>query len=392
MEKQIICIDISNVVPGKGGTGGGITTYAINLIKHLDSLLNDNGFKIYCVKNSELTGLVEFNNITTINVKVNNSNIFSRLYWLHVRLPLFCKKKKVMVLHRIVPELPAIKVCKYIITLHDFMFDFYLQHSRLKKYLDKANILKFRLFKKFCHWAIGASDGIIVPADTILDELNKMFSLKNKKALTIHEASEFPGNKIVEKRLSTVNNYKLNIGVVAGFYPHKGHFKVLKLARIFLDLGFTDFKIFLRGSKVYKPYVSDVEKEIVRLELEDFVTFEPFVKKISLEEIYAGFDLVLLLSEYEGFGLPVLEAQSHSVPVACSRIPIFEEVLKESAIYLNPDFSDEEASVFLKEILNKEKLKRKTEEGLDNVARFSWYNMSDETLSLYKYFIRRGVE
>ncbi|MEP7230453.1 MAG: glycosyltransferase [Ginsengibacter sp.] len=388
MEKQIICIDISNVVPGKGGTGGGITTYAINLIKHLDSLLNDNNFKIYCIKNSELTSLGEFNNITTIDVKVNNSNIFSRLYWLHVRLPFFCKKKEVTVLHRIVPELPAIKVCKYIITLHDFMFDFYLQNSHLKKYLDKANIIKFRLFRKFCHLSIGVSDGIIVPADTILDELKKMFRLKNKKAVTIHEASEFPGHKTIEKKQAIVNDNELNIGVVAGFYPHKGHFKILKLATIFLDLGFTDFKIFLRGSKVYKPYVSDVEKEIVKLGLEDFVKFEPFVKKISLEEIYAAFDLVLLLSEYEGFGLPVLEAQSNSVPVACSRIPIFEEVLRKSAIYLNPDFSREDAADFLKEIRNKEHLKEKTEEGLNNVARFSWSTMAGETLSLYKYFIK----
>lgn len=389
-KENSICVDISNVVPGKGGTGGGISTYGINLIKNLDDVLNESGLKVYCIKNQELTGFENLKNIIIKNVKVNNSNLASRLFWLHIKLPLFCLTHKIKVLHRIVPELPAIKVCKYIITLHDFMFDFYLQHSRLKKYLDKANILKFRLFKKFCHLSIRLSDGIIVPADTILDELNKMFSLKNKKAVTIHEASEFSGKKTIEKKSSKVNDNKLNIGVVAGFYPHKGHFKVLKLARIFLDLGFADFKIFLRGSKVYKPYVSDVEKEIVRLELKDFVTFEPFVKKISLEEIYAGFDLVLLLSEYEGFGLPVLEAQSHSVPVACSRIPIFEEVLKESAIYLNPDFSSEEASVFLKEILDKGELKKKTEEGLNNVTRFSWCNMSNETLSLYKYFIKQG--
>ncbi len=387
-KENSICVDISNVVPGKGGTGGGISTYSINLIKNLDDILNESGFTVYCIKNEELTGFENLKNIIIKNVKVNNSSLISRLFWLHIKLPMFCVTHKIKVLHRIVPELPAIKVCKYIITLHDFMFDFYLQNSRLKKYLDKTNILKFRLFRKLCHLSIGVSDGIIVPADTILDELNKMFRLQNKKAVTIHEASEFPGHKTIEKKQAIVNDNELNIGVVAGFYPHKGHFKILKLATIFLDLGFTDFKIFLRGSKVYKPYVSDVEKEIVKLGLEDFVKFEPFVKKISLEEIYAGFDLVLLLSEYEGFGLPVLEAQSNSVPVACSRIPIFEEVLRKSAIYLNPDFSREDAADFLKEIRNKEHLKEKTEEGLNNVARFSWSTMAGETLSLYKYFIK----
>lgn len=175
--------------------------------------------------------------------------------------------------------------------------------------------------------------------------------------------------------------------MVAGFYPHKGHFKVLRLAKFFLDLGFRDFKIFLRGSHVYKSYVTDIEKEIIKSGLQNFVIFEPYEKKITLEEIYGKFNLFLLLSGYEGFGLPVLEAQSYAVPVACSDIPIFKEVLQESAFYLNPGFSKEDVAQFLKEISNEESVKHKIEEGLNNIKRFSWYKMSHETLSLYKFFL-----
>ncbi len=181
----------------------------------------------------------------------------------------------------------------------------------------------------------------------------------------------------------------LNIGVVAGFYPHKGHFKVLKLAKQFLELGFYDFKIYMRGSEVYKSYVLNIKKEIINSGLENFVTFEAFIDKITLEEIYGKFDLVLLLSEYEGFGLPVLEAQSHSVPVACTAIPIFEEVLQQSAFYINLDFSKEDVAKFLKEINSVEQLNSKIEEGLRNVERFSWDNMALETIDLYKSFLKK---
>lgn len=175
--------------------------------------------------------------------------------------------------------------------------------------------------------------------------------------------------------------------MVAGFFPHKAHFKVLKLARYFLELGFDDFKIIMRGNKAYKSYVEDIGKEIIKLELQDFVLYEPFVKNITLEEIYDKFNLVLMLSEYEGFGLPVLEAQCYSVPVACSNIPIFKEVLHESAFYLNSNFSREDAAEFIKEISSMERLNFKTQEGLKNVKRFSWYKMAQETLFLYKFFI-----
>ncbi len=383
MKKKIICIDISNVVPGKGGTGGGITTYAINLIKHLDILLDDNSSEIYCIKNDELTTLGQLRNIRIINVKVKNSNLLSRLYWLHIRLPLFCKKKKVVVLHRIVPELPFLKVCKYIITMHDFMFDFYLQRQELKKYLSKASVFKFKFLRFVSNVAIRTSDGIITPAETIKGALANKFRNQGKKAAVIYEASEFPGCDpiIIGKKRSV-----LNIGVVAGFYPHKGHLNVVKLARHFLDLGFHDFKIFMRGSQVYKSYVEQIKKDIIKSGLENFIVFEPFIRKITLKEIYARLDLVLLLSEYEGFGLPVLEAQSHSVPVVCSGIPIFKEILQESVFYLNSDFTSEDVAVFLKEIRNDEKLQVKIKEGLNNVKRFSWHNMSRETLSLYESF------
>lgn len=38
----------------------------------------------------------------------------------------------------------------------------------------------------------------------------------------------------------------------------------------------------------------------------------------------------------EGFGIPLLEARAAGCPVACSRIPVFEEVLQADAFYFDP--------------------------------------------------------
>ncbi len=383
MSVNNICIDISNAVPGKGGTGGGISTYAINLIKNLDNNLDNNSPTIYCIKNKELTTLGNLKNIIIKDITVNNSNLISRLFWLHVKLPVFCLIKKIHVLHRIVPELPALKVCNYIITMHDFMFEFYLQSSHLKKYLSGAELSKFKMFRKFSHMAVKIADGIIVPADTVKNQLKNKFQLKNKKVIAIYEASEYSFSEMPLKQKTNV----LNIGVVAGFYPHKGHLKVLELASQFLNFGFSDFRIYMRGSKVFKSYVEDIEAKIITLNLQDFVEFEPFVSKITLEEIYAKFDLVLLLSEYEGFGLPVLEAQSMSIPVVCSDIPIFREILQDSVFYVDSNLSQSAISSLLKEISFEGITNEKVKKGRKNILRFSWNRMSIETLSLYRVFL-----
>lgn len=142
----------------------------------------------------------------------------------------------------------------------------------------------------------------------------------------------------------------------------------------------------MRGSKVYKSYVEDIRKEIVKMGLENFVVFEPFVSKISLDEIYSELDLVLLLSEYEGFGLPILEAQSHSVPVACSDIPIFREILQQSAFYLDLNFDQNEVSEFIGKINDENIMNNMALKGLNNVQQFSWNKMATETLTLYESF------
>ncbi len=382
MEKKIICIDITNVIPGKGGTGGGITTYALNLVKNLDDLLNDPFLKVYCLKNPALTTLPVLKNIITVDKEVNNTSLIGRLTWLYVRLPSFCRSKKVKVLHRIVPELPVVKVCNYIITMHDFMFDFYLERKKLKDYLSFSSKLRFRLFQKLGKMAVRMSDGIIVPAETIRVETQDKFKLLATKCETIHEASQYaagdygrPGNEF------------LTIGVVAGFHPHKGHLKVISVARQFVDRGFTQFKISMRGSRINESYIDDINSAIEENGLQNFIGFEPFVKDTTLQEIYSKYNLIMLLSEYEGFGLPVLEAQSFSIPVICSDIPVFREVLGDSAFYLSDSPTTDEISNLLQLITDPETYGDMVSKGSKNLQRFSWGKMAEESLAFYKLFL-----
>jgi glycosyltransferase involved in cell wall biosynthesis len=52
-----------------------------------------------------------------------------------------------------------------------------------------------------------------------------------------------------------------------------------------------------------------------------------------LEEIYCSSDARLAASEGEGFGLPLIEAAQHGLPIIARDIPIFREVASEHAYY-----------------------------------------------------------
>jgi glycosyltransferase involved in cell wall biosynthesis len=379
-DKANVCIDLTNIIPGKGGSGGGIATYSINLVKHLDSLLEDKGPTVYCLKNSKYKGLDDLKNIKVIPIDLNNDNLFSRMLWLNVRLPYFCRSHKIDLLHRTIPELPTLKVCKYMVTMHDFMFDLYLDHPHLKKYLSAKHRFKFHFLRRLSRLAISSSDTIIVPAETIKKELEQKLG-SHHRVVVIHEASEKVDIRLLKEKDPDA---ELKIGVIAGFFPHKGHLKVLDLAQQFLNAGFTKFKIYFRGSQVYKNYVDEIQDTITEKGLSSHVKFEAFKVRITLEEIYSDYDYVLLLSEYEGFGLPVLEAQAHSVPVICSDIPIFRENLRDSALYLKQDGAEEEIHNLIGQLTDREIREKMALAGDENVKRFSWGKMAVETLSSYR--------
>ena len=66
-----------------------------------------------------------------------------------------------------------------------------------------------------------------------------------------------------------------------------------------------------------------------------------------LECIYAGSTALIAASEGEGFGLPIIEAAQHGLPVILRDIPVFREVAGEAGFYF-PGNSSEDTAECLK--------------------------------------------
>jgi glycosyltransferase involved in cell wall biosynthesis len=88
-------------------------------------------------------------------------------------------------------------------------------------------------------------------------------------------------------------------------------------------------------------YEQKLKRKIERLHLKDNVIFchdlvdfkrsitKRRIKKWSVADVYNIADLVFIPSKEEGFGLPVIEAGAARKPIFCSRIPPFQELIRE---------------------------------------------------------------
>jgi len=101
-------------------------------------------------------------------------------------------------------------------------------------------------------------------------------------------------------------------------------------------------------------------------------------------QLLSGADIFLFPSFYEGFGLPVLEAQSVGVPVITSYGSCLPEIAGEGALFVNPKNPAQIAEIVKRIIDDKILRDRLIQSGFENVKRFSWDRCARETLKLLK--------
>ena len=69
---------------------------------------------------------------------------------------------------------------------------------------------------------------------------------------------------------------------------------------------------------------------------QDFIAEANRKDETALADRYAAADACVFLSEYEGFGLPALEAMARGVPVVTSTRPALGEIFGEAALLVDP--------------------------------------------------------
>jgi len=89
----------------------------------------------------------------------------------------------------------------------------------------------------------------------------------------------------------------------------------------------------VRLIRIGEPFTASQRSLIDRLNLRSAVTVLPFLDEAVLAAVYRRASLVLLPSEREGFGLPVVEAMACGTPVVASAIPAVQEVGGDAATY-----------------------------------------------------------
>ena len=89
-------------------------------------------------------------------------------------------------------------------------------------------------------------------------------------------------------------------------------------------------------------------------------------------------------SQYEGFGLPPLEAMSHDCPVICSNAGSIPEVVGDAGEYFDPNNVGDIKRAMEKVLFEPDRQEALKASGDQRIKQFSWERCAAETLELYE--------
>lgn len=124
-----------------------------------------------------------------------------------------------------------------------------------------------------------------------------------------------------------------------------------------------------------------------RLNVADAILELPYLERPALAAMYRHASLVLLTSEREGFGLPVVEAMACGTPVVASDLPALREVGGAAATYCPPgqapDWIDTVTQLLNERSAAPALWTQRREACLAQAARFDWWTYVREMTRLY---------
>jgi glycosyltransferase involved in cell wall biosynthesis len=118
-----------------------------------------------------------------------------------------------------------------------------------------------------------------------------------------------------------------------------------------------------------------------RYNLENSVDLRLSVSEIDLRASYSGAVALVYPSEYEGFGLPILEAMATGTLVATSNVASIPEIAGNMALYFDPHSVDSiaEALLYISVLPEADRLSRITQ-GIVHARKFNWERCQQQTV------------
>lgn len=270
--------------------------------------------------------------------------------------------------------LPSLGCGKGVVTIHDMSF---------LRYPGFAEARNQRYLATTIRRTVARADAIITDSEFSAAEIQTYLPVEASRLWPIHlgiatdlRAPDQPTVETCRKRLGLDRPYLLTVGTLE---PRKN---IPFLVEVFEKLQSFDGLLVIAGMPgwKYEPILERFRSSPAA----DRIRYLRYVPECDLPALYAGAELLVFPSFYEGFGFPPLEAMACGCPVVTSAGGSLPEIVGNAAPIIQGFNADEWVEQIHRILADSTGRATRIRRGIEWVKQFTWAETARRTWEVYR--------
>uniref|UniRef100_A0A832DRN0 Glycosyltransferase family 1 protein n=1 Tax=candidate division WWE3 bacterium TaxID=2053526 RepID=A0A832DRN0_UNCKA len=271
-----------------------------------------------------------------------------------------------------------------VVVVHDLSFE------KTPQFVFKENV---KFLKKFVPLSVRQADRVIAISENTKEDLREVYGIPEEKVTVINPGVDLKVFRPQGREEAT--QIKNKYGITRPFILYLGTIdsrkNVAALVRAYANLrDRTRYQLVLAG-KVGWTYEHQIDREVQEvvknLKLEEDVIFTGYTPDEDRPKLLSACEVFVFPSFFEGFGMPVVEAQACGAPVVASNTTSLPEAAGAAAVLVDPR-NEGELGEAIRNVLGSPKLQEDLRRrGFENSRRFRW---EDSAVKLMRVFYSLG--
>ena len=242
----------------------------------------------------------------------------------------------------------------------------------------QVDSLTEKFLRYFTPKYIQCSEKIVTVSHSTKKDLIDFYHCPESKIIVSNNAASevykpLTQNEIIQFKQDHTNGCDYFI-FVGSIHPRKNVVNLLNAFEAYKRKSQNKTKLVLIG-RIWK--YAEMTEYLYSMKFKGEVIFIPHSTPEVIARWVASSIALLLISVYEGFGVPIIEAMACGVPVICSNVSSMPEVAGDAAIFVSPN-NMEEISNALSEIENNRSLRKHlSEKAILQSKKYNWNQAAD---------------
>lgn len=218
----------------------------------------------------------------------------------------------------------------------------------------------------------------------------RLFSKLNNKnafAMLLAANSSFRSLKDDGERFQVLTKYhvphKRYIFSLCTLEPRKNLVRAVRCFMTFVQKNHIEDLVWVMGGGHWDSFIKELQKNGVSWDSK-YIVQAGYIDDEDLPVLYSNAEWFVYTSQYEGFGLPPLEAMQCGCPVITSNNSSLPEVVGDAGIMIDWDSDEQHIEAYERYYFNEELRKENSRKGLDRAKQFSWEKTVDEMIYFMK--------